>query len=123
MHLHGHDFYVLHYGAGPWDGVSITRPENPQRRDTQNMAGFGHLVLQFDADNPGTWPFHCHIAFHLSQGLFMTFMERPADINELQIPQVMPQTCTDWNAYTSKNVVAQIDSGLKKRERVVRKHL
>ena len=53
----------------------------------------------------------------------MTFMERPAEINELQIPQVMPQTCTDWNAYTSKNVVEQIDSGLKKRERVVRKRL
>ena len=26
----------------------------------------GHIVLQYEADNPGVWPFHCHIAWHLS---------------------------------------------------------
>ena len=51
----------------------------------------------------------------------MTFMERPADINELAIPQIMPQTCDDWQRYTNKNVVEQIDSGLKRRERSVRR--
>jgi hypothetical protein len=74
------------------------------------------MVMQYNADNPGTWAFHCHIAFHLSQGLFMTFMERPFDIPNQQIPNIMAETCTDWNAFTNKNVVDQIDSGLKKRE-------
>jgi hypothetical protein len=115
--------YVLHDGLGKWDGVSINNPSNPQRRDTHNLAPFGHMVFQFDADNPGTWPFHCHIAWHLSQGLFVTFMERPTEINQMQIPLVMAQTCKDWDAYTNKNVVEQIDSGLRKRERVVRTHL
>src|ERR1700732_3248125 len=123
MHLHGHDFFVLHEGAGRWDGVSINHPENPQRRDTQNLAPFGHVVLQFDADNPGTWPFHCHIGWHLSQGLFMTFMERPKDITQRQIPLVMAETCTKWDAFTKKNVVDQIDSGLRKRERTVRRYV
>jgi hypothetical protein len=130
MHLHGHDFFVLHDGAGPWDGVSIINPSNPQRRDTHNLAPFGHIVIQYNADNPGTWPFHCHIAWHLSQGLFMNFMESPEEINELQIPLVMKQTCDNWDAWTSKNTVDQIDSGLKKRgsspplrERKVRRRL
>ena len=69
MHIHGHDMYVLHEGPGQWNG-DITNPQNPQRRDTQNLIPNGHMVLQFDTDNPGAWPFHCHIAWHLSQVLF-----------------------------------------------------
>jgi hypothetical protein len=56
----------------------------------------------------------------------MTFMERPTDINQLQIPQVMAQTCRDWDAWSSRNVVDEIDSGLRRRrprERVIRKSL
>ena len=113
MHLHGHDMWVLSSGPGQWDGVSIVNPQNPQRRDTHNLSPFGHMVMQYNADNPGTWAFHCHIAFHLSQGLFMTFMERPLEITQRQIPQVMAQTCTDWDAYSNTHVVDQIDSGLK----------
>jgi hypothetical protein len=60
----------------------------------------------------------------------MNFMESPEEINELQIPLVMKQTCDNWDAWTSNNVVDQIDSGLKKRgsssplrERKVRRSL
>jgi FtsP/CotA-like multicopper oxidase with cupredoxin domain len=63
MHLHGHNYYVLAFGNGQWDG-SIVNANNPQRRDTQllpvaNSAGPGYVVIQFEADNPGVWPFHC----------------------------------------------------------------
>jgi hypothetical protein len=123
MHLHGHDMYVLHSGPGRWDGVSITNPSNPQRRDTQNLAPNGHIVIQYDADNPGTWPFHCHIGWHLAQGLYMTLMERPTDINDREIPDVMAQTCRDWDTWSNQNMVMQIDSGLKKRDHTVRRSL
>lgn len=103
---------ILHVGPGQWDGVSIVNPANPQRRDTQNMAPFGHVAIQYDADNPGVWPFHCHIGFHLAQGLYMSLMERPGELRERQIPDVMAQTCRDWESWTSRNVVDQIDSGL-----------
>jgi hypothetical protein len=59
----------------------------------------------------------------LSQGLFMTFMERPKDITQRQIPLVMAETCTKWDAFTKMNVVDQIDSGLRKRERTVRRYV
>ncbi|TAQ86568.1 hypothetical protein B7494_g5109 [Chlorociboria aeruginascens] len=113
IHLHGHNMFVLAAGVGTWDGTSVTRPLNPQRRDVQILPGSGYLVLQIDADNPGIWPLHCHIAWHVSGGLYMNVMERPADIAGLQIPSVVAQTCRDWAAFTNVTVVDQIDSGLK----------
>lgn len=61
MHLHGHDMQVLAVGKGQWDG-KIVNPENPLRRDTQIIPGQGFLVLQYEVDNAGIWPLHCHIA-------------------------------------------------------------
>jgi Multicopper oxidase len=72
---------------------------------------FGHVVWQITTDNPGIWPYHCHIAWHVSGGLYMNFMERPADIKKLAIPDSFATTCKDWNAYSSLNTVGQIDSG------------
>ncbi|KAI9863911.1 MAG: hypothetical protein M1813_003563 [Trichoglossum hirsutum] len=111
MHLHGHNMFILHEGPGQWDGVTITNPNNPTRRDTQVLQPLGHMAMQITADNPGVWPFHCHIAWHLSGGLYINVMERPADISEMEIPDVMAQTCRDWAAYTNTTVVSQIDAG------------
>jgi FtsP/CotA-like multicopper oxidase with cupredoxin domain len=76
MHLHGHNMFILHEGPGTWDGVTITNPSNPTRRDTQLLQPLGHLAMQITADNPGVWPFHCHIAWHLSGGLYINLMVR-----------------------------------------------
>lgn len=59
MHIHGFNMQILSEGIGTWDGVSITNPENPQRRDTQLVQPNGYLVIQIELDNPGVWPFHC----------------------------------------------------------------
>lgn len=48
----------------------------------------------------------------LLQGLYMNILERPDDISSMEIPDIMAQTCRDWNAYTSGAVVDQIDAGL-----------
>jgi len=112
MHLHGHTMSILAEGPGTWDGT-IVNPKNPQRRDVQMLRPFGFMVFQIALDNPGVWPFHCHIAWHLSAGLSALIDERPDDIKKIQqISQVGSDTCTDWNAYTDKNVVDQTDSGL-----------
>lgn len=113
MHLHGHNFQVLAEGSGgQWDGT-ITNPDNPQRRDTHIVAPFGWVVIQFDLDNPGTWPFHCHVAWHVSQGMNLILLEQETVVlREMEIPYIMAQTCRDWAAYTGQHVVDQIDSGL-----------
>ncbi|RDL30136.1 Uncharacterized protein BP5553_10414 [Venustampulla echinocandica] len=113
IHLHGHNYFILAEGKGTWDGQTIVRPENPQRRDVHLLQANGYMVLQITADNPGTWPLHCHIAWHVSGGLYVTVLERPADIDNLQIPSIMAQSCRDWGAFTNTAIVDQIDSGLK----------
>lgn len=99
--------YELASGAGEWNGT-VTNPSNPARRDTHVIRGNGHYVFQYDADNPGVWPFHCHIAWHVSAGLYVNLMERPADIRDhMQIPQIMAQTCRDWATFTNGTVIEQ----------------
>ncbi|KAF4982330.1 hypothetical protein FZEAL_2029 [Fusarium zealandicum] len=112
MHLHGFNMYVLHEGTGAWDGTIINK-DNPQRRDVVQVRANGHLVIQFDAgDNPGVWPFHCHIAWHVSAGLLVQFLTNPDEVEKLQIPNVMAETCRQWGAWTESNIPMQIDSGL-----------
>lgn len=103
--------FVIAEGLGTWDG-SVVRGANPQRRDVQIVQAGGYLVLQFESDNPGAWPLHCHIAWHVSAGLYVTVVERPDDIAKLKVPSIMAQSCRDWAAFTNTSVVEQIDSGL-----------
>lgn len=120
MHMHGHNMYILAEGSGKWDGT-ITNPNNPQRRDVQLLQNAtpdtpSYIVVQFDADNPGVWPMHCHVAWHVSEGLYINMVERPDDIRkDREIPDVMAQTCRDWDAWSNRHVVDEIDSGLKMR--------
>ena len=102
---------VLSEGNGYWDGKTTVNPSNPLRRDVHNLRRYDHLVIQFQADNPGVWPYHCHIAWHASMRFTMNLLELPEDITQVQIPDIMAQSCVDWNAYTQVNVVDQIDSG------------
>lgn len=113
MHIHGHNMQVLAEGTGSWDGSTIVNADNPQRRDTQLIQPNGYLVVQIDLDNPGVWPFHCHVAWHISEGMNINILEQtPSVQDEMQVPYVMAQTCRDWAAWTGSNVVDQIDSGL-----------
>ena len=118
MHLHGYDMSVLSVGGSPpsptspqvtWDGT-ITSPTNPLRRDTFLLQPNGYMVVQFESKNPGVWPFHCHIAWHVSGGLYMNLLTQSA-----KIPSPNPGMdglCNSWNAFTSGVAVDQIDSGL-----------
>lgn len=128
MHLHGHNFYVLAQGIGEWNGT-ITNAENPIRRDTQ-ILGQGqfnattsqdtfflgtpsYIVLQYEQDNPGVWPFHCHVAWHASDGFITNLLERPDEIkNNMPVPSTMVQQCREWSEWTGEHVVDEIDSGL-----------
>ncbi|KAI0178702.1 putative multicopper oxidase [Hypoxylon sp. FL1284] len=95
-----------------WDGT-IVNPENPQRRDVQMLLPGHYVVIQFKLDNPGIWPLHCHIAWHLSGGMGHMILERPEDIVAYtEIGEAMAQTCDDWQAWSSTHVVDQVGGGL-----------
>ena len=118
MHMHGHNMYILAVGSGTWNGA-VTNAKNPQRRDVQLLPNAvsstepSYIVVQIDADNPGVWPLHCHIAWHVSAGLYINLLENPKAIkNDRQIPSIMAQTCRDWSAWTGDHIPDEIDSGL-----------
>lgn len=60
MHLHGHDFRVI-----AEDGHPIAQP---QVMNTIDVAPGKIYDIEFIADNPGTWVFHCHELHHTMNG-------------------------------------------------------
>lgn len=112
MHLHGHDFQVLAQGVGEWDGT-ITNPGNPARRDVQMMyfganasdptVGPNYMVIQYEADNPGVWPLHCHLAWHLAAGMMSVIVERQDDLQATanELPQEIARTCALYKEWAS----------------------
>lgn len=70
MHLHGHDFQVVEI-----DGEAV----NGALRDTVVVPPGGTTRIQFQADNPGVWAYHCHIIYHLVNGMFTVVKYHGAD--------------------------------------------
>ncbi|XHG04318.1 hypothetical protein AWENTII_007594 [Aspergillus wentii] len=109
FHLHGHNFQLVDrfpsYGPHFYDYADgdpvvynasnhSSFPTYPARRDTFVLPPQGYFVIRFRANNPGVWLFHCHIDWHLVQGLAMTFVEAPLQIQErVSIPQQHYDVC------------------------------
>jgi multicopper oxidase len=62
MHLHGHFFRVLPK-AGQWDAP------NAPLKDTLAVGPKEKIDIEFFADNPGRWFFHCHNLYHMAAGM------------------------------------------------------
>jgi FtsP/CotA-like multicopper oxidase with cupredoxin domain len=67
MHSHGHSFKVTAIGDKPVDGPL---------KDTLTMQHMEAYTVEFVADNPGRWLFHCHNLDHMMGGL-MTEIRYP----------------------------------------------
>ncbi|KAG8794750.1 laccase [Ceratobasidium sp. 428] len=79
FHLHGHAFDVVQFGSSPPNYA------NPPRRDVIGVLEPGTRI-RFKTDNPGPWFLHCHIDWHLEEGLAMVFTETPSDIPKVVKP-------------------------------------
>ncbi|KAG7191864.1 ferroxidase fet3 [Scheffersomyces spartinae] len=105
FHLHGHVFQLVARGETVvGDPVSFNATEydlyrdNPMRRDTVYVNPQSYIVMRFRADNPGVWFFHCHIGWHLQQGLAFVLVEAP-----LQIQETETQHLTEGSIRICKN--------------------
>lgn len=141
MHLHGHDFLVLGRSAPLNVPLSLTQLlallaagqlggltdlfdlsdvaslnfDNPTRRDVTMLPALGYLVVAFKADNPGNWLFHCHIAWHVSGGLSVDFVERRGEQAALissDDQAAFEETCSQWRSYYDTAEYEKEDSGL-----------
>ncbi len=125
FHLHGHDFLVLGHSDPNAAGVQTFNPatdvaglntQNPTRRDVTMLPALGWLVIAFKTDNPGAWLLHCHIAWHVSGGLAVDFLERPSDFKAGVSPAdaaAFNSNCAAWNSYyPARDPFQKQDSGL-----------
>lgn len=115
IHLHGHDFSILAQGSSEagqlqWNGSIVTR--NPPRRDTAVLAGNGYLFMAFRTNNPGAWLMHCHIGWHVNEGLALQFLERYDEIRDLVDYAPFKRNCAAWDEYLDSEVIVQEDSGV-----------
>jgi FtsP/CotA-like multicopper oxidase with cupredoxin domain len=59
IHLHGHAFEVVETDGGPI-------PKERRVPETTTLVPVGAVrVIEFVADNPGDWAFHCHMTHHV----------------------------------------------------------
>ena len=65
MHLHGHSFQVMNMNGVPINGAVRDTLLTPR-------GGCTYMEICFDAENPGEWPFHCHMTYHLYAGMLTT---------------------------------------------------
>ncbi|KAK1955884.1 multicopper oxidase [Colletotrichum sublineola] len=112
IHLHGHDFLLLGTGAGKFTSPETLQFDNPTRRDVAQLPGNGWLVIAFKTDNPGAWLMHCHIAWHVSMGLSVQFLERKDEIAQAMDLTSLTPTCDAWRKYYPTAPWPKHDSGL-----------
>ena len=78
MHLHGHQFRVI-----AADGNPI--PESAQLvRNTQPLLPGEGYDIEFIADNPGIWVFHCHELQHAAGGMIAVVQYEGFEAADLQ---------------------------------------
>lgn len=58
MHLHGHFFRVM-TEQGVWSVL----------KHTVNVPSMGKVVIEFDASEEKDWLFHCHVLYHMMDGM------------------------------------------------------
>ncbi|KAJ2718512.1 ferroxidase fet3 [Coemansia sp. Benny D115] len=111
MHLHGHVFQIVGYGAADDDPSpppvpAPTRQSQgaPVKRDTMVVPPHGYIRLRFRADNPGVYLFHCHMDIHFVLGMAMMFIEAPDVLQQtISVPQEMLAMCEKQGVATVGN--------------------
>ncbi|KAJ3176106.1 ferroxidase fet3 [Geranomyces variabilis] len=111
FHLHGHRFQIVARNDSLYDPSNPPALlPNPVRRDIVQVPPLGSAVLQFRADNPGVWAFHCHIEWHMATGLFATFIEAPLEMQQsIKIPQVLYDQCNKLGTPSAGNAAGNLD--------------
>lgn len=62
-----------------WHGktVEVGGSSNARRTDVIELLPFSMATATMQADNPGEWMFHCHVADHIDAGMMTTYQIKP----------------------------------------------
>jgi hypothetical protein len=72
----------------------------------------GWLVIAFETNNPGAWLLHCHIAWHVGEGLAVQFLERASEIQSTFSLASLGSECEAWDSWYATSYWKKDDSGL-----------
>ncbi|GAB3662209.1 cupredoxin domain-containing protein [Glycomyces tarimensis] len=90
MHMHGHDITLV-----AKNGHSVP----PVRETTQNVGPGDFTMLEFRANNPGNWPFHCHFPHHTSNMRLSGYLGAPVGMTRVfhyaGVPEVPQEYFSD----------------------------
>ncbi|XP_071494140.1 uncharacterized protein [Diadema antillarum] len=107
FHMHGYSFHVVGQDRLNGTGISIEEVieldkaglivrnlDRPPIKDTVIVPDGGYTIVQFVADNPGWWFFHCHLEFHVAIGMgLLVHVGTDADLPPA--PDNFPR-CGNW---------------------------
>lgn len=77
MHLHGHDFTVTSINGHP------VAAEDRNEVTTRDVGPGNFFEMEFTADNPGNWIFHCHFPHHTANGPFSGYNGAPVGMTKI----------------------------------------
>lgn len=103
MHLHGHFFRVLNE-QGAYSPLKHTVVVPPMRS----------VTIEFLADEPGNWFFHCHVLYHMMAGMARTFQyagyQAPDTMKHFPIKHLL-QDDNKWYSWGDVNAASNMASG------------
>ncbi|KAJ1727383.1 ferroxidase fet3 [Coemansia biformis] len=110
FHMHGNNFFVCVRGSLDQDPTKrLISTEYPIRRDTITVPPKEYAVIRFRGDNPGIWLFHCHMEFHVEQGLALTFVVAPYMlIANTTLPEQYKRNCDLMGIPNSGNAMGRV---------------
>ncbi|PPQ94706.1 hypothetical protein CVT25_009561 [Psilocybe cyanescens] len=90
FHLHGHNFHVVRSA-----GSDTYNFKDPVIRDVVSLGSSvnDRVTIRFVTDNSGPWIMHCHIDWHLEEGLAVVFAEDIKGIKKSQHPPALDELC------------------------------
>jgi iron transport multicopper oxidase len=97
IHLHGHAFHVVRSA-----GSTTYNFVNPVQRDVVSIGTSTDdvVTIRFFTDNPGPWFLHCHIDWHLNEGLAVVFAEDVPDVPTEDIhTTAWDNLCPTYNSF------------------------
>ena len=71
---------------GMWMELENGKGELCPQVHTVDVKPAEHVSVLFDADVPGRWAFHCHVMYHMHEGMFRVFDVRGTDVAETETP-------------------------------------
>jgi hypothetical protein len=100
FHLHGHFFRVLN-----------GQDDHSPLKHTVDVAPMATTVIEFGADEPGDWFFHCHLLYHMMAGMARLVHYEQFEPPDL-VTEIRPQLYKDpWYFRATAEVLSNMTEG------------